>query len=414
MGKRKARTEQLERKGITADSLNSKLYRTVKKKLARSTERNYGDAKNLWQEFCDWAGTPCPLAEGAPVPESETIKRFLTWWAGSSTGKIEDNVSVTSAEVTWARYQAVIFRETGHRVPRKTNEDILAREHNLSLLKKDKGLCDIVVHEHLAAQLLCHDIDEFPWERDRVQMLFILQLHMFSGGRPSAFVPTGYYPEINLTYGDVDFLLLRDGLGVEKFAMALTQRFRKGEKEKINDNLQILWTEEEDVMNSPVHSFLAIAFADQAFEALSCRDDLQKQTLGTEQLKSFPFKEEFRNQPFLVNQDGTPVRYQRVWYNLKHLSLRAGYNDYIRPYDIRRGTANKLDESPEVSAHARNQVFGHSHRDVYKRHYQSSVSAVDIKGIVLRGKYDEGFTAIALRRKRRLQRLPSRLPSRLN
>ena len=68
-----------------------------------------------------------------------------------------------------------------------------------------------------------------------MQMLFILQLHMFSGGRPGAFVPTGYYPEINLTYGDVEFLLLRDSLGVEKFAMSLVQRFRKAEKEKIDD-----------------------------------------------------------------------------------------------------------------------------------------------------------------------------------
>ena len=91
----------------------------------------------------------------------------------------------------------------------------LQKEYNLSLLKRDKGLCDVVVHEHLTTQLWCQDADDFSWERDRVQMLLILQLLMFSGGRPVAFVPTGYYPGINLTYGDVEFILLRNGLRVE-------------------------------------------------------------------------------------------------------------------------------------------------------------------------------------------------------
>jgi hypothetical protein len=56
--------------------------------------------------------------------------------------------------------------------------------------------------------------------------------------------------------------------------------------------------------------------------------------------------------------------------------------------------------------------LGHSSDAVYQKYYQSDVSAVDIKGIVLRRKADGGFDTLALRRNRRLKRLPSRLPSR--
>lgn len=87
-----------------------------------------------------------------------------------------------------------------------------------------------------------------------------------------------------------------------------------------------------------------MAFADKAFELLSCQNDLLKYTLeSSEDFRIFPFKHEIRNQPFLINRDGSPLHYHRWWYNLKELSIRAGYQEYIRPYDIRRGTGNKLD-----------------------------------------------------------------------
>lgn len=76
--------------------------------------------------YCDWSNTPSTLKDGAAVPETSLIKNYITWWAESSCGRIEDVVSVTSAGVTWARFQAVIFRITGNQVPRKTNEDILS------------------------------------------------------------------------------------------------------------------------------------------------------------------------------------------------------------------------------------------------------------------------------------------------
>jgi hypothetical protein len=70
-------------------------------------------------------------------------------------------------------------------------------------------------------------------------------------------------------------------------------------------------------------------------------------------------------------------------------------------------------EAPEVSTNSLNRIMGHVNgSDTFRKHYQSDISGVDIKGIVLRGKPDQGYSTEALRRNRRLRRTPTRLPSR--
>jgi hypothetical protein len=69
-------------------------------------------------------------------------------------------------------------------------------------------------------------------------------------------------------------------------------------------------------------------------------------------------------------------------------------------------------EAPEVSTNSLNRIMGHVNgSDTFRKHYQSDISGVDIKGIVLRGKPDQGYSSEALRRNRRLRRTPGyRLP----
>lgn len=93
-----------------------------------------------------------------------------------------------------------------------------------------------------------------------------------------------------------------------------------------------------------MHHFLALAFADQAFATITSRTDLEAEILDpSEDLRVYPYKPECRTRPFLICPKGKPLSYQRLWYQLKELSYRSGYIEHIRPYDIRRGTANKLD-----------------------------------------------------------------------
>lgn len=84
------------------------------------------DAYLMMDRFCAYDETPSNMKDGAKPPESHLIKRFLKWWAASSVGRIQQTVNLTSAEVTWQRLQATIYRTTRSQVSRTQNEDILA------------------------------------------------------------------------------------------------------------------------------------------------------------------------------------------------------------------------------------------------------------------------------------------------
>jgi hypothetical protein len=93
---------------------------------------------------------------------------------------------------------------------------------------------------------------------------------------------------------------------------------------------------------------LSLAFADDAFMSIKSRSDIEHMKLDSgEDIRVFPFKPEMRDKPFLVTHSGLRLPYSSWHYNLKHLSYRAGYVEYIRPYDMRRATANKLDGTLE-------------------------------------------------------------------
>ena len=78
--------------------------------------------------------------------------------------------------------------------------------------------------------------------------------------------------------------------------------------------------------------------------SIKSRSDIEHIKLDSgEDIRIFPFRPEMRDKPFLVTRCGLILPYSSWHYNLKHLSYRAGYVEYIRPYDMRRATANKLD-----------------------------------------------------------------------
>jgi hypothetical protein len=63
----------------------------------------------------------------------------------------------------------------------------------------------------------------------------MLQMHFFAAARPGASMPTGYYPDLYLAYQEVEFVLLRMPNKMEKFVILVIQRWRKGEKEEIDE-----------------------------------------------------------------------------------------------------------------------------------------------------------------------------------
>ncbi|KAH9210601.1 hypothetical protein DL95DRAFT_393367, partial [Leptodontidium sp. 2 PMI_412] len=75
------------------------------------------------------------------------------------------------------------------------------------------------------------------------------------------------------------------------------------------------------------------------------------------------------------------MNYNEFARELAELGMRVGFRDLLRPYNLRRGTANAIDGNSEVSQNQYSQLLGHASK-VMGAYYISNLSAVDVQGIV--------------------------------
>ena len=114
-------------------------------------------------------------------------------------------------------------------------------------------------------------------------------------------------------------------------------------------SLDILLTEQSNMIFCPVVFFLALAFADDVFATVSSPTQLFEKYSNVscfERIK-IPFKPNKLEQPLFQNHSpqkrGNLYHYCLYHTVLRDLSLRARYPVHIRPYTIRRGVATKID-----------------------------------------------------------------------
>ena len=104
--------------------------------------------------------------------------------------------------------------------------------------------------------------------------------------------------------------------------------------------------EEPAFLQCPVTLLLALAFADNALEGISSPEELHAFSIqGENDSYKFRWKTEILDRPLLKcperKSDGI-FWYTYWWNHLRLLSLNAGYCEYTRPYNIRRGVANRI------------------------------------------------------------------------
>lgn len=101
----------------------------------------------------------------------------------------------------------------------------------------------------------------------------------------------------------------------------------------------------------PVTHFLGLAFADDAFADLRKPEDLHYLRVpGRKHSMSLKFKDNHLNMPLFrhCERDGRISDHRAMTYNelardLVLLGIRVGFLGTLRPYNLRRGTANSVD-----------------------------------------------------------------------
>jgi hypothetical protein len=107
----------------------------------------------------------------------------------------------------------------------------------------------------------------------------------------------------------------------------------------------------------PITHFLGLAFADDVFEALQEPADLHRLQIGNHKKSLlFKIKDSKRQQPVFrfckpngeVSNDRI-LSHNELAFDLIELGYRAGFQDKLRAYNLRRGAANAVDgESSRV------------------------------------------------------------------
>ncbi|KAH0545274.1 hypothetical protein FGG08_000573 [Glutinoglossum americanum] len=247
----------------------------------------------------------------------------------------------------------------------------LKDEHDLDLSVRSKpvmGVDDLLVilHYHWAL-----DKTTFPHERQRIQLSLLLLMIAYTSSRPGALIESGCLRGSNeaLCYKDVHVLIIKnpEEPGHNMIVMEVTLRFMKGKRGKSQPTTYLFHKRDGNLALCPILQFLALAFADDAFEAE-----------GVYSLEDI----------FRLNIEAPRNSLQLKW---KHLRLDSPiFRRTVRISDgirispdkaLQRGTANAVDGVATTAE--RNQVLGHSRSDIFLRYYISERVKRDVQSAYL-------------------------------
>ncbi|KAI9765002.1 MAG: hypothetical protein M1840_007924 [Geoglossum simile] len=244
-----------------------------------------------------------------------------------------------------------------------------------------------------------YDQELYSTERQRVQMSLMLLLCAYTGSRPGAIIESGCARGSNraLRYRDVELMLIPNPQsgGRDLWVMKVTLVFRKGDCESANPQTFTIH-EDDDPAFCPVLQFLALAFADRAFEAsnLQSAQDLRRVRIDPPLMcQIFHWKESILDIPVFRQAKrvvgGIMTSPDRAWQydsfqpSLRILGKATGFKHPITVYSIRRETGNIMNA---VSEHERKQVMGHKQSDTFDRNYLSQHVRRDVQALYRRQK----------------------------
>ncbi|KAI9855621.1 MAG: hypothetical protein M1824_005948 [Vezdaea acicularis] len=367
---------------------------------ADPTKKQIERTKQLWDRFCSEIEEESD--EHLKTAGAEDFKTFLEW-------VMDGNIKITAEGTILGCWNLLLMAYTkltsGEIVARPVTQEIRKFIHNdiverygLSTVRQRPldvlSSLDLfkLLHYHW-----CFDDNVFLHERYRIQQPLITQLLVYAVGRPGAIVESSSYRGTNevIKYKDIQLSLLKNSAG-ERDVLVLEMTFwllkgRRGESRRTEPVKFVFHERDDHLAFCPILLFLALAFADEAFEDVSSPEALNRiRVPPCREAIQFRWKNSMLNIPIFRQTESTvngprisptralPASDYAAY--LGKLSLSAGLERKVTPYCLRRGGANAIE--PVATTAQRNQIMGHARADVFK-HYISQTVAVDTQSAYL-------------------------------
>ncbi|OAF62118.1 hypothetical protein VC83_01659 [Pseudogymnoascus destructans] len=347
---------------------------THRKQLTQPSIKSYGHLEKRWREYHMDIGLDGEkrLARGSSCPTPGRLKNFIAWYAETSNGTLRSKPTQVSMKNRLRDLCAMIYQETGTKIPKALNEHYIETEfvntHGVEDALREKDLVDSVDFFQLLQYLWTHDSYDFQHPRYRSQIAFLIQIMAYTGARPGTIVVSSAYAKSN-----------------DSLKYKVTLRLAKGRRNFARATVMTLHEDRKCRGQCPITMFLGFAFADQAFENLHPRQ-LGHLKIGEHGHLPLKIKETMLEVPVCrVYSEGAISPIKAVTYDVlrnqaNQLGQRLGLQAVLRPYNFRRGTANAI--AGKITAEQYTKLLNHTTK-TSAEYYASNEVRVDSQNLFL-------------------------------
>ncbi|TPX19903.1 hypothetical protein DIZ76_017697 [Coccidioides immitis] len=354
--------------------------------------------QRFWDRYCTFMGVSSYSYLSACT--AENFRLYIDWRLSEFNIRKQSTIWVE-----WKFLRLLYKQVTGEKLDDIVGEQIsefilgpLTDEYNLDLSVKSKPTMSVedllsILHYHW-----CLDTSPVPHERYTVQLLLLMLMTAYTSSRPGALIESGCARGSNdaLRYRDVVLRVIPNPEQPDRhvLVMEVTLMYMKGKRNKSQPTTYIFHERDDNLALCAISHFLALALADQAFEAqgINSSNDIFQIAVppyrNSLQLRWKPdildvpvFRRTIRTAQGIRVSPDRALPYDVFNQYLQRLGRNAGLEDPLTPYCIRRGTANAVDDV--ATAAERNQVLGHSRADIFERYYISQKVKWDVQSAYL-------------------------------
>ncbi|KIJ64891.1 hypothetical protein HYDPIDRAFT_167667 [Hydnomerulius pinastri MD-312] len=365
------------------------------------------------------------LKPGAPMLDRDYI-------VDVSEGKFTDRITIKTLVNNVAIFLSAYKRLTAQSISKDDSQALFnyakgecATTYGLTTHVRGKPIADGVDVRFLQKELWSEK-DPIVSTRMRIQVSAFIGLSAATASRPGNIVESSCWKGSNeaLLYEDLVFTILPHvDLGLssdasltnpplasegdlpgnssphkcESAKLVLKVRFRllKGHRKEEGYYSEIVFDQEklEELGLCLVTSFLLMALQDEAFDVVRDLDDLERLMAGATAPIKLSIKDSAKKTPVLRNYQGrtknisdtAALTYNALYFQLAKLGMRAGFEERLNPYCLRRMGANNMDESDAITPEQRrqSQLTTTMIENVQSTSYLSPLVRADLMGVAM-------------------------------
>ncbi|KAF3191570.1 hypothetical protein TWF788_006167 [Orbilia oligospora] len=369
--------------------------RKIRKPIMPCTEESYERARRFWRQYNLYIGRDEEYglrpADRVTAMDIATYAEFLF---KGTRGILNEYITYATLKKYLHDLEAALQRSGNEGITKDLMRDVIEEVKDRLLTtglvptnKREKILVNPPDFLEIMAFLWAEDSDSFTSPLKRLRLSFFIYAIAFAVTRPGGITLARGQTKMKSTlcYRDLELILIKIPNSQECMFLLKT-KLNNHKRRRTDDSLFNNVVLHDSDVARPVSQFIALAFADDAFEAEQIKtpgDLLLVKPLAKFKRSSYTFKwkKECLDKP-IFHTDGKAWNSANAGGYLKYLGRKIGFKNNLTAYNIRYGIANCLETNATLGQ--RNQLLGHLDNErMFDQNYRSETSLVDVQSVFL-------------------------------